>query len=73
MRTRLGLFERRANQRQQAAQVIARRELGHHAAECSVQINLAPQLMSQQSALLIEHGDRAFVTGSLDGQDAHIR
>jgi hypothetical protein len=51
--------------------VIARGQFRHHAAESPVQINLAPELVREQSSTLIEHRDGAFITGGLNGQNAH--
>jgi len=44
---RLRRAERGVQQTRQAAHVIARRELRHHSTEGAVQIDLAPELMSQ--------------------------
>jgi len=36
-----------------------------------MQINLAPQLMGQQAAFLVQHGHGAFIAGGLYGQHSH--
>jgi hypothetical protein len=34
-------------------------------------VDLTPNLVGQQSAGLIEHGDGAFIAGGLNGEDTH--
>ena len=53
--------------------MIARGELGHHAAVGAVQLDLAEEPVRQQARVLIEHRRGAFVTGGFDGEHAHER
>src|SRR5579872_7634112 len=64
-------MQRLFQQRQQAPQVIARRELRHHTAEGAVQLHLAPELMRDEAALLIEQRDRTLITGGLHAENEH--
>jgi hypothetical protein len=66
-----GLLQRCAQQRHKPAQVIARCKFRHHTAESAVQIDLAPELMREQPALLIEHRHGTFIAGGLNSQNAH--
>jgi hypothetical protein len=43
--------------------VISRRQLRHYPAEDPMQLDLAEKLMRQQTALAVENGHGAFVTG----------
>jgi hypothetical protein len=52
--------------------VIARGELGHHPAEGPVQIDLTDEFVREQPAMLVEHGDRAFIAGGFDGKYAQF-
>jgi mannitol/fructose-specific phosphotransferase system IIA component len=36
-----------------------------------VQVDLAEDLVGEQAALFVEHGDRTFVTGGLDCEHSH--
>src|SRR5256885_17251143 len=63
----------RSPQRQQAPDVVARGQLGHHAAVGAMQLHLAEELVREQPRARIEHRGGAFIAGGLEGQDTHTR
>ncbi len=71
LRPRARRRQRIAHQRQQALHVIARGQLRDYAAIYPVQVDLAPQPVRQQPALLVEHRDGTFVAGGFYGEDSH--
>ena len=54
------------NQRQEPAHVVARGELGHHAAVRVVQRVLAVKRVREQAGVLVQDGDRTLVTRGFD-------
>jgi hypothetical protein len=66
-----GRAERISHQRQQALHVIARCQFRHHAAIHPMQVDLAPQAVGEQPALLVQHRHGAFIAGRFDCQDSH--
>ncbi|MNZ97186.1 hypothetical protein D3C78_1164120 [compost metagenome] len=69
--TAAGFLQHLANQRQHALDVVARGQLGHHAAIDPVQVDLTEQGVGQQAALAVVQGDAGFVAGSFQAQYSH--
>ena len=55
----------------QAPQMIARGQLRDYAAKEAMQLDLAPELVRQQSALGIEYGYRTLIAGGFNSNDLH--
>ena len=72
VRTRkIGLLERLGYQRQQAAHVIAGRNLGNHATVAGVQVHLAVQPVGQKPAFGAVDRDAGLVAAGFDAQNVH--
>ena len=56
-----------AHQGQQAAHVIARGQLGHHAAVQPVQVDLAVESCASRPRIVVEHRHGALIAGRFDG------
>ena len=65
------LRERGAGKRQQAADVVARGELRHHAAVERVQLHLRVQRVGEQPVARVVQRHAGLVAGSLDAEDQH--
>jgi hypothetical protein len=65
------LLHRAANERQKSANVIPGCQLRHNAAENTMQIDLAEELMGQQTLSPVQHGDGTLITGRFDSEDTH--
>ena len=59
------------DQRDDAPDVVARRELRHHAAVVLVHGDLRMQRVREQAGVRVVHGDAGLVAGGLDAEDAH--
>jgi hypothetical protein len=66
-----GLAEHFFQQRDHAADVIARGQLGHHTAVFAVHGDLRIQRMRTQASRRVVQGDAGFVTGGFDAEDQH--
>ena len=68
-----GVAEDLTNQGQQAAQMVARSDLRHHAAIDRVQVNLAVQVMRKQAILGAVDSNPGLVTTGFNTQYVHRR
>ena len=59
------------DERHDAPNVIARRELGYDAAVRFMHRDLRMERMRQQTARAVVHGNAGFVAGSLEAEDTH--
>lgn len=70
-RAQARLGERLLEQHGQAADVIARGELGHHATIRGVQVDLRVQPVREQAGIGVVDRDAGFITGGFDAEDFH--
>ena len=66
-----GFGDHAFGQRHDAPDVVARRELGHHAAVGLVHRDLRVQRVREQAPRAVVDGEPGFVAGGFDAQDHH--
>ena len=71
MQAGAGLLQRVADERQGAADMVARGKFRYHAAVLGVHLDLRVQSVRKQAAFRIVERDAGFVAGGFDAEDQH--